>query len=784
MFDLFCIILMSSLVDAADLKEYPKPFLQDGKWNGLIVVGSKAAVSDVVGAVDIAATISTEKQIIEKKDEVKVSSTQEFFDTTASKLLSVTSEHLKGALASGIFINEYGTFNYSQKIELPAATVQYAIDPDDAADIPAFYLFLNKTKIAYIYRLSFSPSLEVRHKTAASDEASNFLKGLKDKKLMILDKDYIVSNAEHAASNNIKLTLIGGIVKDTLLEGESKKYTLKGKDYETTLNFVSSTHAKFIINGESTAKLKDGDIHTLSDGTRISVSEILYQDFPGGIHSVTFELGSEKIELKDSDTTTHNYDGTVKIDSNTLNQVKLNIKTSLDEGATEDSIVKIDAIEINYTPSDDLYIPIGSKLSQIANRIEGEEGNAFLNGFDIEFRKTTTAGKKEDVKFKPSGKTSYEIEFTNLAKQKYSQKIISCASSTCNTINLGILSGSTFNDLVINESEPLEKNEYFILNKEKYSHIMRFKGVEPLSKVIQIGDEARGGRSYEISYSTNSTSSNNTGELVLDGFVYKINVNGTNITVDMNGDGDFADTANTLYTQYKGFITLLPSENNISFTTEKLDGSSNTDTVNAGVNWDSANNELDINNSYSTGYLYGFDAGKLQVGSAKVEEGYTRYGLYAKWNYTNDQSELHWIYPEKEIFVEIYVTGKDKFSEETSLSAVSLLGKNISNLDNEVTDRKANNLILIGGPCANALTAEIMANPKPCDKGFKEGDAIIKLYENAFGGKNTALVVAGYSAQDTRNAASVLKDYDKYVFSGKEVVVTNKLGKISINPSK
>src|SRR3989344_4465811 len=49
---------MFGAVAAADLSEYPAPFIKDGKWVGLIVVGANAAPADVIGATDIAATLA------------------------------------------------------------------------------------------------------------------------------------------------------------------------------------------------------------------------------------------------------------------------------------------------------------------------------------------------------------------------------------------------------------------------------------------------------------------------------------------------------------------------------------------------------------------------------------------------------------------------------------------------------------------------------------------------------------------------------------------------------
>ena len=72
---------------------------------------------------------------------------------------------------------------------------------------------------------------------------------------------------------------------------------------------------------------------------------------------------------------------------------------------------------------------------------------------------------------------------------------------------------------------------------------------------------------------------------------------------------------------------------------------------------------------------------------------------------------------------------------------------------------------MVGGPAVNRLTAQAMGLTYPtggADSGIPEGAALIRLVENAFGGSNSALVVAGWDAEDTRAAASVLQNYRSY----------------------
>jgi hypothetical protein len=75
----------------------------------------------------------------------------------------------------------------------------------------------------------------------------------------------------------------------------------------------------------------------------------------------------------------------------------------------------------------------------------------------------------------------------------------------------------------------------------------------------------------------------------------------------------------------------------------------------------------------------------------------------------------------------------------------------------DVTDKTAWNLLLLGGPCVNSLTAEFLGLTYPAcgdaATGFSEGQGMIKMFDN---GDKVAVVVAGWAADDTRRAAKVL----------------------------
>jgi hypothetical protein len=105
-------------------------------------------------------------------------------------------------------------------------------------------------------------------------------------------------------------------------------------------------------------------------------------------------------------------------------------------------------------------------------------------------------------------------------------------------------------------------------------------------------------------------------------------------------------------------------------------------------------------------------------------------------------------------------------------------------LDTQINSVKESNAIVVGGPCVNMAAAELLGFPNNCDDGFSSGKAKIKLFHGLDGqGDNVALLVAGYSAMDTRLACSVLSHYEEYAFSGEEIETAGSvLNDIAINP--
>ena len=86
---------------------------------------------------------------------------------------------------------------------------------------------------------------------------------------------------------------------------------------------------------------------------------------------------------------------------------------------------------------------------------------------------------------------------------------------------------------------------------------------------------------------------------------------------------------------------------------------------------------------------------------------------------------------------------------------------------------KTENLIIVGGACANSVAAFLYGYPEDCTQGYEYGKAKIKLFDHKNG--KYALLVAGLTEEDTRAAAQVVANYKEYkdAFVGDELLVTD-----------
>ncbi|MBI2650995.1 hypothetical protein HYX01_00840 [Candidatus Woesearchaeota archaeon] len=806
---------------AADLAQYPNQFIKDGKFSGVLVVGDKAAAEDVIGLSDIAVSlqfaatkpvtvtstggvtaqgdawkVGTSTKILEMSEVVAAAApTSAVVETLRNITTYISGSELK-ALASGTVKNSKGDAPYNQYLYLlgpggmPDKT-GYVIYAEDSKDVTADFLYFRSGHEIGRYMLEFTTSLQsdVDDSAGSASTTGDYLTDFESTTLKMFGKDYTIVQARRNSAKNgqVKLVLMSGAVSDSMLEGTTKTYTISGKDYEVTLNFVDADSVKFTINGEGTRDMLKGETYKLTDGTTIGVSTILYQSYAGGVHSASFFLGAQKVELKDTNITEANAvsSNALKVGDNTIDDAFVVI-----EGTDDDSTFKINRIHVNMTADDDFYVPKGGKLSQNPDLTEPEV--LFTNNWDIDYR-----GLKEEtmetVELTTSGSTKYVLKFLDGNGNKVTLPL--AETPTGSEVDFG----ETGKRLVNRENLTIEKNDYLILTDnsqkrgERKTYVLQYKGADKVtadSPVIKFKDLGSG-ETIEQTYSAGSGEDvQQLAILKLGGADHRIynasssiRANDFAILVDLDASGALSTVPNetvNLTTKHGleiGLQNVTKGEPGIlvSFKTPDSDrDGSAADTVQTLQATDLVVNVTASSAQVAHSFVDLTTSGqkntkinlKTPSGETNIAYGYTSYGAFiTRKTPSSEPATLKIEYPKKQREALVYVTAKGAtFSQEvagtTNAVTVQKIDVGATKLASEVPDIKAVNSIVVGGPCINTKAQELRGNPAECTQGYEPNVGLIEMFDVGTG--NVAMLVAGYSAADTRNAATVVAQYKDY----------------------
>ena len=169
--------------------------------------------------------------------------------------------------------------------------------------------------------------------------------------------------------------------------------------------------------------------------------------------------------------------------------------------------------------------------------------------------------------------------------------------------------------------------------------------------------------------------------------------------------------------------------------------------VNITFTYDTVDDEIQFENAGSTALGTMVALKNKDTDSTYDYRGRTAYGTSFEM-YQKDDGDLTIYYPDEAVYAEVLAAASE--------AVTGTLGTLTPVLESDVSDVSAQNLILVGGPCANGLTAQFTGEGKTfpdCNKNYKAGEAMLKLFAN---GDKVALVVAGYDVDDTKRAAVAL----------------------------
>ncbi len=796
---------------AADLSNYPDMFVEDGVFNGLLVVGENAAAVDNLAMTDIAAsmkykskdagaavTVTGDAFLVKSgTDELEFS---ESIGPATNGVVDFLDNDDLVALEDGTFTSSQGSFKFEQFLHFDKAVVNttYAEDDDDVTAL--FVKVLDNQQFAK-YELNFLEAAESDIDASASFTLDDY----EDKQLTMLGRTFDIVKARSGGANNDKvtLTLMSGAAKDSILEGESKSYTVAGKEYELSLVFTNTNdQAKFTVNGETTPLMDEGDTETLSDGTVLGLSEVLYQDYAGGIHQAEFFLGADKLELEDDSINKTGSSDELKVNDETVDGAAVELQGSFLDAATstsDDGELELDVIFVNMTAQEDYFIAAGETLSEQPELKEKEL--LFSKNWDLRFEGMDPSVATDEIKvYDKSGEKEYWLTFTNVKGDKIDFPIAYAVTAT------GLRMGSQDDPLRLNASPngAIRDEEYFILNddtdEDSVTHVVQYKGADDQatsSPKVKFKLAATG-EIVERPVTFGAGANGATFNLKLAGTTYNF-VNATkgggpvdnddwNITWSSGGSDTYSAILgpdshlerNYLIVRGGARIELVDvaanrSTDQLQFNVSLIDVDAIDDRVTVsstvsylvkGFNVTAASSEVDLAS----------ETGVTLTSPQDDDDNSYGYSVNGAWVQRNSPSGggssadfLKVAWPQKEKLPLLYVTSGAVASGKGAagdLKAVTFV--DATKLDSEVADVKAQNLVVVGGPCVNTVSAELLGNPADCTEGFTPGKARVKLFEHANG--NLAMLVAGYSGADTRLAGKVVANRAGEL-AGKEMVV-------------
>src|SRR3989338_7729989 len=798
-------------VTAADLSEYPAPFIKDGKISGVLVIGDKAAAEDVIGVSDIAVslqfaatkkagtttyattTVTGDAWRVDKANKLQMSENLDAATgTNQESIVNITTsidEDELAALADGEVVNDKGTAGYNQYLKFNnQRSSGYVIYVEDDEDVTADFLYFKSGDQVAAYEIEFKTNFEsdIEDSAGSNTVTGLYLGDFEDETITILGKEFEIVKARRTSTSggngaNAELTLMGGSHKDTLQEGESKTYTVNSKEYEVTVSSITDSApivAKFVVNGEVTKSLSDGQSDKLADGIDIGVTEILPNE-AGDVTQdlVQFYLGAQKIFLKDTDMSD-------KASTNSLEfgNEKIDDAFTVIEGSNTTTMA-ISKIFINVMADDDFYVPAGGKLTD-----QMDEPQALLDQWDIEYKGLETVATNP-IKVKTSGSDQYELEFTDGGGQQATVPLAYTSGGTA------LRMGDDDDILVINESQVITKDDYFIVSDysldagRRTTYALRYKGSDkssadnPNIKFDLMGT----GERLDRTYSAQTGAADAT--LKLGGKTFNIFNNSADsssdfdIVVDLNGDGDNVDGQDST-TASGDLLSITTNDgaqiqiNNVTYTPRGINVTISTPN---GDDYDNlAPTQISLNVTASGGEVRASEISFFNLKTPEDDKyhahGYTSMGAFIDlYSPTNDPNSLTVDYPVEQRRPQVFITAgvtETVVSEGGTQESVTLqrIDVGATKLASEITGKETTqNVIAVGGPCANAATAVLMGSPEDCLAGFEAGKGMIKLVEN---GGNVAMIVAGYSATDSRAATSIVANAKAGDLSGNNMEVT------------
>ncbi|MBI2139132.1 hypothetical protein HYU13_06075, partial [Candidatus Woesearchaeota archaeon] len=581
------------------------------------------------------------------------------------------------ALGDGKANNAHGEARYNQYLSFENTLSRNSVgsefvrfqENDDGAASDFFYVKSQDQIARYSLEFKTSFTSDIEDDSGISSVNGTVLGDFEDEQITIIGMEYVITKARRNNSSeaDVELTLIGGQVRDALEEGDVKNYTLNGKNYEVTVTSITDTgtfYAKFSVNGEATASLAEGETYALSDGVRMGVTDIIpgeEGDVAGDL--TVFVLGADKVVLRDDNIKNSQASHNLNFNGKEIGQA-----AAIITGSVKGARLHVDTIQLNITADDNYYVAPGHNLSEYM-----DEPEALLGSWDI-FYSGLENITTETIRIKASGSDKYEIVFADGSNNPTTFPF----ASTSGGSNLKI--GDSNDDLVLNGSHVINKNDYFVVtdlsasdgNRKTYA--LRYGGATNAATGENASvkfDNLGTGERIEVGFNKNSGDS---ADALLSIGGIKVNVinasddtiNDFDIMVDLDGDGVIESDTDVvaLNTEAGLKIEILNASDSIliSFSTPDSDDYDNVIPTPLQLNITAANGKMQFSEAAQNQLSFISPSSE-----GNIKYAYTSFGAKAKWeDFASEPDALTIDYPKSQRKPKLHIIANNRSSSSPS----------------------------------------------------------------------------------------------------------------------
>jgi hypothetical protein len=577
----------------------------------------------------------------------------------------------------------------------------------------------------------------------------------------LFGKDYYVLDA-----TSTKLTLLNSAEKTIVEEGQ----TLTVNGHSVSISWIDANNdVKFLVDGETTDKLDDGEYYELDDGSYIVLSEGLYSEKDGYASRASFSLGSGKVLLENGQE--------VEVNEDAVDGLTATLGTNGTAGY-------FDSISIAWATDGDVFLTEGETMEM-----------PVFNAFSLIFNGMDFGSTTEDIVVE-NGDTlvlsmgNYEVDMLfNDTSDEYAggedAKLVTITASESNSQQFAIGEDQRILATVLDTRVSDVETAYYevgTMNNDTAKFDLTLDNLIDGEDDIDFVDESPNADEDLTDainlkviavYDDNSTISDAHSVLYNNTEYAMNNVSLQNFAV-VNVSSDSTIHWDVVVSEEGMIIEIPTSDSDTIDFYEAADDGDLTLAYTGGTVF-----KMAVDHDSDDGYYAKYSAGVTMVDETADDKtvGYDASVHASKLMFDSDVHSAEVEYYAEEVTADLALVAGGDISSTTEGGVMSLT-------DSEAMSMTSKNLVVVGGSAINSITAKLLGSAYHGEEftavtDVAAGEFLIQSF--AWGSGKTALLVAGYNAEDTTKASTALmasEDLDvtvgkKYVSSTDTVSETN-----------